>query len=190
MSQAYLNSIDALAAAKAAVATFIEECSRALMEAESDATRQLDRLSHDDAKRWQREERARSDAVAAAKALIRKKELTFMQEKPSVVDERKALAAAQRRLEEAGEKRLAVRRGTLLLDKEFAIFKGQAQGLNDCLVRTLPMAMQALDRMANAVQAYAALSTPPMNDEAAPAEDAQRGPGASPGTAPPTEPRP
>lgn len=190
MSQAYLNSIDALAAAKAAVATFIEECSRALMEAEADAVRQLDRLSHDDAKRWEREERARSNAVAAAKALIRKKELTSMHENPSVVDERKAVAAAQRKLDEAGEKRVAVRRGTALLDKEFATFKGQTQGLSDCLVRTLPLAMQALDRMANAVQAYAALSTPPMeegtpSDHPAPAkENDQRGPGASPGLPP------
>ncbi len=190
MAQAYLNSIEALSAAKAAVATFIEECARAIMECDADAVRQLDRLSHDDAKRWQREERVRSDAVQAAKSLILKKELTAMHDNPSVVDERKAVSAAQRRLEEAGHKRLAVRRWSATLDKELATYKGQVQGLSECLARTLPQAMQSLDRMATAVQAYAAISTPPMDNAAAPPENTQRGPGASPGSAPATEPSP
>ncbi|MFN0010464.1 MAG: hypothetical protein ACKVS8_02345 [Phycisphaerales bacterium] len=190
MAQAYLNSIEALSAAKAAVATFIEECSRAIMESDADAVRQLDRLSHDDAKRWQREERVRSDAVQAAKALILKKELTAMHDNPSVVDERKAVSRAQGRLAEAGDKRAAVRRWSATLDKELATYKGQVQGLSECLARTLPMAMQSLDRMASAVQAYAAISTPPSQEPPSPAAAAQAGPGARPGSAPPTEPRP
>ncbi len=190
MAQAYLNSVEALTAAKAALAAFIHECSRALGEAEADVLRHIDRLKHEDAKRWEREERTRADAVAQAKALIRKKELLSMQESPSVVDERKAVAAAQRRLAEAGEKRVLVRKGAAHLDKELALFKGQVQGLNDCLARALPRAMHALDRMATSVQKYAALGTDiPSIDAPPPANQPREAPDTSTGSpAAPTTP--
>lgn len=184
MPQVRVQSVEVLMAAKAAIAEFIAECTRAVMETDAEALRAADYLAHDAAKRWEREERARSDSVAAAKAEVRKKQLTSMSEHPSLIEEKKAVIAAQHRLAEAGEKRAAAKRWRLVMEKEIGLYRGQVQALNEALVQTLPRAMARLDQMADAVHAYAALSSPSADSAASSTPGAEASSPASGGETP------
>jgi hypothetical protein len=157
--QARITSFDALREARSAVQRFIEEAAAALGEAEGDAQRTLAWLRFEQVGYWQGQVRQRHEAVEMAKAELRRKELTSIQESPSAVEERRAIDRARAREAEAHAKVQQVRRWLVQLEREHTLFKGSAQSLADMLARDLPAAIVRLDRMASSVEAYAAMNS-------------------------------
>ncbi len=156
--QARITSFDALLEARFAVQRFIEEAAAALGEAEGDAQRTLQWLRFDQVGYWQGQARQRHEAVEMAKAELRRKELTSIQENPSAVDERRAIDRAKSREAEAHARVQHVKRWLIQLEREHTLFKGSAQSLADMLSRDLPAALVRLERMATSVEAYAAMN--------------------------------
>src|ERR1043165_8817350 len=99
--QAKIDSIETLREAKAALAKFAEEAGLALLAVDADIARVKQWLNSDRPLFWKRRVRELQDKIEAAKAAIRRKEIVAGNDPVSVVDERKQLACAKSRLEEA-----------------------------------------------------------------------------------------
>ena len=162
---ARVTSINALRDFKAALIEFIEEANVALSEAQSDVQRsiwwvQQDRMAH-----WQREIKKRAEKVAQAKSELFKAQLASNDVRTSAVLERKALAQAQRRLEEAEEKLRRVKKWAHALDREFMLFKAQCQQVSGAVAGDLPNAVARLERMIDSLQKYVTLAAPSSGSE-------------------------
>jgi len=161
MSQgARVTSIAALREFRPALIKFVEEARAALLAAESDAIRTIEWLRRDMAPFWKREIRRRQDDVVRAKTDLINKQRSATGDPRSAVEERKALERAQRRLEEAHAKVEHTRHWIRQLEKEHMAYKGAAQGLAGQLVTLEERALHDLDRMAEALEQYVALSVP------------------------------
>jgi hypothetical protein len=152
---ARVNSIDALREAKAALRKFAEEVDTALAEVESDAQRTLHWLAQEQTTHWQRQLKVRADRVAEARSILTRKQLSSSQDKPSCVEERKALERAKRALEEAETKAKATKRWLTLLEREVQIYRAQAATMQDAVAREIPAAERRLDAMAEILDQYA-----------------------------------
>jgi hypothetical protein len=100
--------------------------------------------------------------VARAKAALQQKKMqgTALGGRASDVEERKALAAAVRQLEEAEQKLANVRRWVRQLEVETFNFKAAVQGLEHAVEAGVPRSTGRLDAMIRALDSYAALAPP------------------------------
>src|SRR5256885_9726349 len=126
---ARVESIDALKAFKRALFKFAEGASVALGDAESEISRAQLWLETEQRSHWNNQVRKRTELVARAKEALRMKKLykDATGSTQSAVDEEKALAIAQRRLTEAEQKVVAVRRYASQLQKDYHVYKGAVQ---------------------------------------------------------------
>src|SRR5438093_13130432 len=117
---AKVESIDALKHFKRQLLKFAEIATTALGDAEADMHRMLVWLETEARTYWQHQLRVRYEAVVKAKEAVRMKSLykDATGSRQSVVDEQRALAIAQKRLEEAEQKVAAVKRNAARLTKE------------------------------------------------------------------------
>ena len=155
---ARVESIDAVKGFRAALAKFAETAAVALDDAESEVGRTLMWLEQEQSRFWKNEHRKRAEAVAKAKQAVRDKTL-FKDStggKSSAVDERKQLAAAERKLLEAEEKLKAVGRYARLLRRESTVYKGQVQRLSTTLHDNVPNALARLGNQIQLLEKYAA----------------------------------
>ncbi len=165
MSQfARVDSFGALQDFKAALCTFAEVVRLALDEAEGEIRRTIIWLKQDQHSYWKGQVRKRTELVARAKAALQQKRMqgTALGGRPSDVEERKALAAAVRQLEEAEQKLANVRRWMRQLEIETFNFKGTVQGLEHAVEAGVPRSTGRLDAMIRALDSYAALAPPSM----------------------------
>lgn len=154
---ARITNIAALADAKVALARFAHECESALGEMDTAAMRLLMELRQERPAYWSNQVRYRSELLARARSDLLRKQVSSVQDNPSVVDERKALERAKQRLEEAQEKVKACKRWTALLDREYTLFKGASSGLMDVLQRDMPRGQARLDQLVRAIESYQAV---------------------------------
>lgn len=155
---ARITNISALADAKAALARFAHECESALGELDTAALRVMQDLRQDRPAYWAGQVRIRSELLARARSDLLRKQVSSVQDNPSVVDERKALERAKQRLEEAQEKVKACKRWLGLLDREYTLFKGACSGLMDVLQRDMPRGQARLDQLVRAIESYQAVN--------------------------------
>ena len=179
MSQfARVDSFQALQDFKASLHTFAEVVRVALDEAEGEIRRTIIWLKQDQHSYWKGQVRKRTELVARAKAALQQKRMqgTALGGKASDVEERKALAAAVRQLEEAERKLANVRRWVRQLEIETFNFKGTVQGLEHAVEAGVPKSTGQLDAMIQALDSYAALVPPSMEqpDGLAKSDDAER----------------
>lgn len=171
MSQfARVESIDALKDLRVALCQFAETVRLSLDEADAEIKRAAIWLRQEQHSHWKVEIRKRTELVTRAKiALMRKEqEKTPLGGRLSCVDEKKALALARRRLEEAQEKFENVRRWMRQLEQETFTYKATAQGLSEVVEAGVPAGLAQLDQMIGALESYAALHAP---SEEGPAPD-------------------
>jgi len=168
-----VESFEALKQFRARLCKFVEVVGVALDEAEVEMQRTGTWLQQEQPDYWKRQAAKRAEAYARAKSvLVRKKmQLTALGSRYSCIDEEKALAAAERQVEEARQKQANVRRWRHLFDDESYSYLGLAQGLRVALQADIPGALAQLDQMIAALEAYAT--------ETAPAEQRSVAPGAA-----------
>jgi hypothetical protein len=153
-SGARLLSVGVLADFKAALVKFGEQAKVGVIEAGADMQRTMNRLQTEVMSYWQHEEKLWTRKVAEAKSELYKAQLQSQDQRPSLVLERKALAAAQRRLENAQQKIQKVRYWSRMLEKEMMLCRGQLQQMERALDADLPRVSAQVDRMMQSIEAY------------------------------------
>lgn len=166
--QARVDSIEALKLFRRALLKFAEAANVALPDAESEMSRMLVWLEHEQSTYWQSELRKRTDMVSRCKEAVRMKKLfkDSSGRTPSAVDEEKALRVAQLKLQEAEEKVVAVKRYTQKLQKEILLYKGQVQRFATSVLCDVPLWTAKLDAIVDKLEEYVALA--PADTAAAP----------------------
>ncbi len=164
---ARVESIESLKLFKRALWKFQENASIALGEAESEISRVLMWLEGEQRTYWNSEVRKRQEAVMRAKEALRQKQLFKSPTggRQSDVDEQKALQLAQRRLAEAEQKVLAVKKYTQHLRREMMMYKGQVQRITTVVMADIPQAAHDLETIIQRLEAYATgegITTPEM----------------------------
>jgi hypothetical protein len=128
----------------------------ALEEAEGEIERTLAWVESEQPDFWRKRIRKVQDEVVMCKsALFRKQEIKATADaRPSVVDEKKALDRAMKRLEYAEHKLRNTKRWTTELPRQSVIFKGALSGMHTVLDRDVPRVNAMLKRMTEHLEAY------------------------------------
>jgi len=158
---AKVGSVDTLQELRSHLCSFAHIASAALEEANSDIQRTLIWLKQDRYRYWKVESRKRSEQFMRAKLELKRKqdiETSPMGGTYSFIDEKKALAVAQRALEEAEQKLQNIQRWIPQLEREAYAFRGISQGLMELVEVEVPNSCALLDRMIDSLEAYLALA--------------------------------
>jgi hypothetical protein len=152
-----VESIDALKRFRAVLCKFAEITGVGLDEAEFEVQRMGFWVKQEQQQHWKRQLVHRAELVTRAKIALNQKssQRTTLGGRYSCVDEEKALAAAERALEEARQKQASVQRWSRVLDEEAFSFQGLTQGLRLSIQADIPRALAQLDQMVAALEAYA-----------------------------------
>ncbi|MGB7157249.1 MAG: hypothetical protein WBD40_04225, partial [Tepidisphaeraceae bacterium] len=158
---ARVHNLEALKHFKHALWKFQEIANVALTDAESDMQRTSIWLETEQRTYWIAEQRKRHEAVEKAKAAVREKQLykDATGYRSSAVDEVKILQAAQRRLAEAEQKVLAVRKYIPKMQKETQTYRGGVQRFASTVQSDLPVAVSKLEQMLATLEAYVSLGS-------------------------------
>lgn len=134
----------------------VEAFSLALQDAESDVERTILWLESEIGPYWQSQLRKAQEQVVVCKsALFRKQEIKSTPEaRPSVVDERKALDRAKRRLDLCERKIEQVRRWRIELPRQAIVFKGALAPMATTLDRDVPRVQAMMRRMTEHLEEY------------------------------------
>jgi len=154
---ARVESIEALKLFKRALWKFQESASVALNEAEAEISRVQMWLENEQRTFWASEVRKRQEAVMRAKEALRQKQIFKSPTggRQSDIDEQKALQLALRRLAEAEQKVLAVKKYTQHLRREAMMYKGQVQRIASIVSADIPQAAHDLEAIIQRIEAYA-----------------------------------
>ena len=163
--QAKVSSFAMLRRFRASLMTFASVASGALDEAGADFEGTLLWLRGDQYRYWKNQVRACTERFVRAKLALKQKEIldrALAGTRSSCVDERKAVAAAHRRLREAEHKLQQVKLWNRQLEKESLDFRGGTQRLISAVETDIPNACARLDKMLDSLEAYVALAPPEM----------------------------
>lgn len=153
----HVESVDALRRLRVAMIEFAESIGVALDESDAEVQRTDAWLKRDQPGYWKHQVAVRTELYTRAKSELNRKKLqsSALKNRPSCVDEMKALARAERALEEARQKQAEVRRWTPLFDQESFGYFAAVQKLRTTAQAGLPRALAHLDAMIAAIEAYA-----------------------------------
>lgn len=164
MSQyARINSVALLKRLQASLATFSDAGAVALDEVGSDIQRAMAWLNDDRKRYWTNQVRVCRERAVQAKLALKQKNVldrALSGTTSSAVDERKALAIAERKLREAEAKLARTRSWIMQIDKLQSDYRGGVQGLISAIDADIPNARARLDRMIDSLEAYVALAPP------------------------------
>lgn len=165
---ARVDSIDALAAFRTALLKFQESAVVALGDAEGEMHRMQVWVENEQSAWWQTQIRKRQEIVVRAKEAVRMKKLfkDSSGRQQSAVDEEKALQIALKRLAEAEEKLLSVKKWTRALQKEIELYKGGVQRFATSVHSDIPVATAHLSALMNKLDAYVSLTPGLATDDA------------------------
>jgi hypothetical protein len=160
MSEANVQSIEAIANFKRALFKFAEAANAALTDAEADMLSTHRWLDHEQRVYWQNNVRKATELVSRCEEALRQKRIfkDSSGRTPSAVDEEKALAKARRMKEHAEQRLENVKRHTPRLAREIMLYKGQAQRFATFVAADIPAAAAKLDKMVDALDAYVNLA--------------------------------
>lgn len=165
---ARVDSIDVIKGFKPALVKFAEAINVALGDAESEIHRTLVWLEAEQSQHWRSEIRKRQTEVARAREAVRMKKLYKDSSGRTVtaIDEEKALAVALRKLQEAEQKALAVKKWSLRLQKEMEQYKGGTQSLATAVQSDVPAATARLDALFSKLESYVSMGPAAVGSEA------------------------
>lgn len=181
---ARILATEALTEARAALADFAAAVERAMVGVDADVNRMTHWLQHERPVHWKHEVRVRENAVQAAKGAISRKQIIAAPEPASIVDERKALDRAKRKLAEAQRRQEATRRWGVSWERSAMVYKGAAHQLRQAAGGQIPSAIASITRMIESIEAYLSVAPPGGGGETARADEvggeAEPGGGAAP----------
>jgi hypothetical protein len=159
-SEANITDVGALDEFRRALIRFREELNAALAEADSEVKSTFVWLERDRMLHWRRAVPRLDEELTSAKSALFRKESQTMgtDQRPSTIDEKKAVERAKRRCEEARERLERTRRWLATLDRDVSLFKSAMSPLATLVDRDLPDAILRLRNMSLALEAY--LATP------------------------------
>ena len=177
---ANVNSIQAIADVKAAVAVFADQANGALEEVDLEIRRVLDWVLNEQPPYWQRQIRECEERVTQAKVdLHRCRSMKVSKDHtPDCAEQKVALRKAELRLEEAQEKLKRVREWGRQLPTLIDEYLAQAQQLGSYVVDDLGRGTATLERMTQALEGYLSVAPSAPQVESAgwgTAEDARQG---------------
>lgn len=166
---ANVQSLTAISDFRAALCTFMVESRQALAALEMEARRAVDYITHDQAQLWSSEVRRGREQVQQCKLDIHNTR-TFKRIGdyiPSCIDEKKALAKAERRLHVAEHKVEAVRHWGRVAEQAFREFQARLAQFVSILDGELPKATARMERMLASLDRYLAVQAPSVALDAA-----------------------
>src|SRR5688500_2208682 len=160
MSEARVESIDAIKNFKRALFKFAEAANASPTDAEAEMSDMYRWLETEQRTYWASNLRKASELVARCEDALRQKRIfkDASGRTPSAVDEEKALAKAKRMEELAEEKLENVRRYTPRLQREIMMYKGQVQRFGTFVAADIPAAAAKLDKMVDSLEKYVNLA--------------------------------
>jgi hypothetical protein len=159
---ANVQSLTAISEFRSALCTFMVEARQALAALELEARRAVDYITHDQAQHWTGEVRRGREQVQERKIDIHNTR-TFKRIGdyiPSCIDEKKALAKAERRLHLAEKKVDAVRHWGRVAEQAFREFQARLAQFVSILDGELPKATARMERMLASLDRYLAVQAP------------------------------
>ena len=159
---ANVKAVSAISDFRSALCTFIVEARQALAAMEMEGRRALVYITEDQAQAWAGEARRGRETVQQCKLEIHNAR-TFKRianYTPSCIDEKKALAKAERRLQVAELKVEAVRHWGRLAEQAFREFQARLAQFISILDGELPKGVAALERMMASLDRYFAVEAP------------------------------
>lgn len=165
---AHVRSIAALSELRTAIAVFEEDAAAALSMAEADLVRTIDWIRSDRLPYWKKEITRREEMLTRAKTALSQAQMTDHSMGPkSTVDERKAIARAREKVEEARQKLKASQRWFRELEKQYTLYKGRVAPMQRMVAADLPKARTDLEVMARTLDEYLSISNEPAGPPAA-----------------------
>jgi hypothetical protein len=166
---ARVESVEALKDFRVTLCKVAEEIGVGLEEADGEIQRTIIWLKQEQHTYWKGEVRKRGELMTRAKLELKRKQeqKTPLGGRYSCVDEKKALAVAQRRFEEAEQKLANVRRWSRQLEEEAFSYQGGIRSLSQMISSGIPNGLAQLDNMIVSLESY--LSLKPTGDLEPPA---------------------
>lgn len=164
---ANITDIGALDEFRRALIRFREELNAALAEADSEVKSTFVWLERDRMLHWRRAvPRLDEELVSAKSALFRKESQTMgTDQRPSTIDEKKAVERAKRRCEDARDRLERTRRWLATLERDVSLFKSAMSPISSLVDRDLPDAILRLRNMSLALEAYLATPTVTLGEQ-------------------------
>ncbi len=163
MSQsANVKSIGAIHDFKVALANFAEEARTALSSSEMEVRRIRNWLLRDQLTFWQAQVKRRQEEVSMARTELHRRRLS--QQGSNAVsdsDQKDALRAAIKKLEEAERKVATCKKWAPVLEHAVSEYHAAVQPLGDRLAGQLVNSMMLLERMVTTLESYIAVAPPP-----------------------------
>lgn len=178
---ARIYDIEALKAARAALAVFAEEASAALASVDADIQRVSQWLNSDRPNHWKMELRHRQNKVESIKGEIMRKRIIAAPDPASVVLEERRLQRAAERVEEARRRLECTKRWAPVWDREAMMYKGSTRSLTEALHSDIPRGMAILARMMETMEEYESIVPPPGEPDAPPPSSSHGAPPPDPG---------
>jgi hypothetical protein len=159
--EANITDISALEEFRRALIRFREEIGVAIAEADSEIKSTFIWLERDRVLHWRRAVPRFEEELTSAKSALFRKEMQTMGtgQRPSTIDEKKAVERLKRKVEDARERLEFSRRWLVTLDRDVSLFKGAISPIAAIYDRDLPDAILRLRNMTLALEAYLATPT-------------------------------
>lgn len=159
--EANITDISALEEFRRALIRFREEIGVAIAEADSEIKSTFIWLERDRVLHWRRAVPRFEEELTSAKSALFRKEMQTMGtgQRPSTIDEKKAVERLKRKVEDARERLEFSRRWLVTLDRDVSLFKGAISPIAAVYDRDLPDAILRLRNMTLALEAYLATPT-------------------------------
>jgi hypothetical protein len=160
---ARIDSVDSLKELRTFLCGYAKKISVAIDEAEVDIAQTLNWVKNDRYPFWQNEVRVRGDQLTKAKLELKNKQLfekSALGGHNSFIDEKRAVARAEQRFEEAQNKFNKVKSWIPRLETQSYDCRGALQGLANLITIDLPNRRTEIDQMIYALESYVGLVTP------------------------------
>lgn len=187
MSQsANVRSVEAIQHFKVSLTNFADDARNALGGVEMEIKRTRDWLLRDQLGYWQSQVKRRNEALSMARTELHRRRLSQQgSDAISDTEQKENVRNAQRKLEEAEQKVVLVKKWAPVLEHAISEYHSTSQPLGDRLSGSLMNSLALLERMVASLDAYIATTAP--STPIAPPPTTSSGPSASVSTAAPAE---
>lgn len=167
---ANVRSTDAILAVRAAWVKFANQTVVGLEEIEAELRRLLDWMEHERPGHWREQSRKAWDDLAHARADLHQKLMfPLADERPSCIEQRRALKQAEERLAYCEAKARKLQVWVREVSQEITEYKGRTAALMQLTDVETPLALAALDRILTGIAAYTGGTLRPRRSEGGPA---------------------
>jgi hypothetical protein len=161
-SQAAVHSIEALKDFRVALALYGEDTLAALGAIEAEVRRTVNWLQQERPYYWQEQIKRRREQVSLARAEVFRRQLQKRPDHtPAMSEQKENLRRAEASLQDAEKRLTLVRKWQPILQHAVLEYHASRQRLKDLTATDVPMAVNLLTRIIDALEAYLRIAPPP-----------------------------